>query len=984
MSAIEQVKAAIIYLDGHCDGAEKQDTVGFNGTDTTFGKSLARQIRDGKNLSPKQIEIAYKMLRKYSKTQLKAGGLTLPNDMDLRAELGGVIAATEKAVVKTVDIVSNQVEVRFDYNATILQAIKSITPKGRYQDNQKGKYWVFQHDQLKQIVDKLLPYGFVFSQSVLDFIQTEQESERIDKEEVDERLEWCIEYLESFVLGRDFKPFAHQWEAVEFFLSRRNKKCIIADAQGLGKALKNDTPVLTPTGWLEIGDIDVGDYVIGSNGLPTEVIGVYPQGEVDLYRITFSDGSTIDCCGEHQWYVEERSNGGHKHTWKTLNTLQMRERGIKVNGVCRYRIPMVKPVEFKERNVLIDPYAIGFILGDGSISQSQTVITTSDIEIIQYFSSIMTDSTWLKQINKYDWAIVGSFGKNYIAQAIAHLGLRGCKAETKFIPECYKFNTYAVRLAVFQGLMDSDGSFSKSSGALQYSSSSMELIEDVKFLVESFGGVARMSEKIPTYTYKGVKKQGKRHYTITISLPPNVEPFRLKRKLDCYVPKSKYQPTRLIKSIEYIGSDKATCISVKALDSLYVTKNCIVTHNTLSSLLAIKAMKAWLEANEGYDSIPVFVVCPVSLKLNWVKEASIVNMPIEVFSYQKMPPPASVPYLIIFDESHAFQNIKSARTEKMLNLCSNDNCMGLIHLTGTPMKNGRPSNLFPLLKACDHRLSVHRSDYEKRYCGAYLNGFGGWDNTGATNLQELRNNIRDVLIRRTKDQCLDLPKKLYTGVSCESNPEAEREYKEMLNNLIDDYEQRAEAGEVSKLSRPVVLLGYLRMCASIYKSYHTINMITELLEQGQSVVVFTEFKESANRIAEAFGVPPLTGDTKLEYRQSMVDDFQAGHTNLFVGTIKAGGVGITLTRASYLIMNDYPFTPGDYHQATDRIHRIGQTRVCNIYNVYGKDIDHVMARIVGQKTANIDKVLHKIKIKEDDFNKPEFYEKLVKQLLKVS
>jgi len=637
MSAVEQVKQAILFLDGSCDGAKSYDTIGFNATDSTFGKSLARQLLSGSTLSPKQLIVAHKMLKKYARTQLASGGKVLPTEDDLKKELGVSLAVAEKSNDRKVDIVKDAVEVRFNYNPEVLQAVKSIQPKGRYQDNSKGKYWVFRTDDLKQIVDKLLPYGFVFSQSVLDFIQVEQESERLDKEEIDQCLQWSTDYLKQLIDTWNWKPFAHQLEAVQFFLTRRNKKCIIADEQGLGK--------------------------------------------------------------------------------------------------------------------------------------------------------------------------------------------------------------------------------------------------------------------------------------------------------------------------------------------------------TLSSLMAVKSYKAWLEEHEGYDSIPVFVVCPVSLKLNWVKEAGMVNMAIEAFSYQKMTPPASTPYIVIFDESHAFQNIKSTRTEKMLDLASNDNCLGLIHLTGTPMKNGRPSNLFPLLKACNHRLSVSRSDYEKKYCGAYLNAFGGWDNTGATNLEELRKNITDVLIRRTKEQCLDLPKKLYTGVTCESNPEAEREYKDSLETLKEEYQERVEAGEVSSTAQAMVFLGYLRRLSSVYKSYHTINMVQDLLEQGQPVVVFTEFKESAHRIAEAFGVPPLTGETKMEDRQRMVDDFQSGETSVFVGTIKAGGVGITLTNASYLIMNDYPWTPGDYHQATDRIHRIGQTKVCNIYNVYGKDIDYLMASLIGKKTANIDKVLHKIKIKESDFEKPEFYQKLVKQLM---
>lgn len=993
MESVEQIRQAIVFLANRCDGAVTNDGVGYCGTDTNYGKSLARQILNDVKLSPKQLETALKMLRKYEKNQLNPAGLSLPPLRQLMTDLGISISLAAKTDIRTVELFDDRIEVRFDYNANIIQAVKTVQPKGRYNDNSRGKYWTFGLDSLVPLIEKLLPLGFQMSQDVLDYIETLRESERLDIEETDNRLQWVLDYLDEHLHNWDFKPFKHQLEGVEFAV--KNQRCLIADDMGLGKAQVHGTPVLTPSGWVQIEDLQVGDRVIGSNGHPTTVTGVYPQGIVSNYEIKFTDGSTTWCCGDHLWYVEERTDGGRLNNWKVLSTREMLKRGVEFGGVKRYRIPMVKPVEFDFQDVPIDPYAMGYILGNGSISQKGTMISTKDEEIIKYFSSLLPDNNYLKQASKYDWTITAPPRQNHIGRTITELGLRGCRAEAKFIPHSYKFNTFENRLALFQGLMDSDGSWSKSNkrnntGNLQFSSSSEQLANDVKFLVESFGGIARVSTKIPYYTYKGERKQGQKHYSLNISLPPEITPFRLERKLANYCPRTKYKPTRLIKSINYVGEYEAACISVNAIDRLYVTENFIVTHNTVTSLISVMALQAWFKFSQNIEA-PIFVIAPVSLKMNWLKEAGAVGVAIEVFSYGKVPVAPASEFIAICDEMHFCQNIKSQRTKKVLDLVLDDNCLSLIALTGTPMKNGRPSNIYPILKAICHPVAVNRNEFERRYCNGRPTAFTAWDTTGASNLEELNYKISDLVIRRTKEECLDLPPKIFTAIECETNSEAENEYREELVRIKQNYYARVEAGEISGNSKAVVFLGYLRRLASIYKSYQTIEMVQDLLDQGQSVVVFTEYVESAQRIADHFGVQALTGETaqvktidgeKVYPRQLMVDMFQSGETRVFVGTIKAGGVGITLTRSSYLIMNDRPWTPGDYQQATDRIHRIGQTGTCNIYDIYGKDIDYVMAAILDVKSANIDKVLKKNKIKIEDRNKADFYEKILEQLLK--
>lgn len=383
---------------------------------------------------------------------------------------------------------------------------------------------------------------------------------------------------------------------------------------------------------------------------------------------------------------------------------------------------------------------------------------------------------------------------------------------------------------------------------------------------------------------------------------------------------------------------------------------------TNSALMCGRAIR------EYYDrDIRVIVLCPVSLKRNWINEAGVVGVPVEVYSSQSPPLPLEFhDYIVIADECHQFQSIRSQRTKKYLELVEGDRCMGVIPMSGTPMKNGKPSNLLPILKSIRHPIVDNRKDFERRYCNAKPTAFCPWDVSGASNLEELNIKISDRMLRRTKEMCLDLPEKLYVNVWCEPHKESDDTYKIDYTIAKKEYHAKVKAGVISSDGEAIVMLGLFRRLASQYKVHQSILLAEEILESGGSVVIFTDFISSANRIADHFKVEALTGATPQEEkkdgvtiypRQKMVDDFQSGVTRVFVGTIKAGGVGITLTRADQLIMVDRPWTTGDYDQATDRIHRIGQKNTCTIHNIMAKPICEQMVKIHEIKRDNIETVL---------------------------
>jgi phosphate starvation-inducible PhoH-like protein len=371
-----------------------------------------------------------------------------------------------------------------------------------------------------------------------------------------------------------------------------------------GRANSVDSPVLTPDGFRPIGALAVGDLVIGSNGEPTPVLGVYPQGEKDMYRLTTQDGGSVLCSGDHLWSVTTRDDRRRGKPYRVLETREMIG-NLRANHYHRYELPMHSaPVCFPHQPVPIDPYALGLLLGDGSMAGTTTPsFTTTDVELAwelqrrlpgvqarprhrgQYLLSQLTSP----------WASTALM-ENPLTGAARQLGLSGTRSTTKFVPELYLYNSANVRLAVLQGLLDTDGGPVTQRGRtcrVQYTTVSPRLRDDVIFLIRSLGGVAytrvRSAAGRAPHLVEG-RPVHHRHdaYIIDIRLPEGIEPFRLIRKREKYNAEGGGgRPMRFIESIEPAGTAEAVCISVAAADSLYTTEDFLLTHNTLNDSFII-------------------------------------------------------------------------------------------------------------------------------------------------------------------------------------------------------------------------------------------------------------------------------------------------------------------------------------------------------------------------------------------------------------
>jgi phosphate starvation-inducible PhoH-like protein len=369
-----------------------------------------------------------------------------------------------------------------------------------------------------------------------------------------------------------------------------------------GRAQPHDAQVLTPDGFRAIGTLQVGDLVIGSDGNPTPVLGVYPQGRKEVYRVTTQDGASTLCCGEHLWQVTTRDDR-RRYRHRVLETRDMI--GQLRNGhTHRYEIPVMAPTELESQAVPLDPYALGLLLGERCLTGSTTpTFSTSDPELAAALEEALEcEGIELVAKGRYDHVLRhknehrgGVIVANPVTAILRDLELAGTRSSTKFVPPAYLNNSFAVRLAVLQGLLDTDGGPVTQKGRtcrVQYTTTSPRLRDDVLFLVRSLGGVAyvrtrQAAGRAPGHAHGLDVGYVHDAYVLDIRLAPGVQPFRLPRKRDKYQAATGGRPMRFIDSIEKAGEQDTLCIQVAAEDSLYVTDDFLVTHNTLNDAFII-------------------------------------------------------------------------------------------------------------------------------------------------------------------------------------------------------------------------------------------------------------------------------------------------------------------------------------------------------------------------------------------------------------
>lgn len=406
-------------------------------------------------------------------------------------------------------------------------------------------------------------------------------------------------------------------------------------------------------------------------------------------------------------------------------------------------------------------------------------------------------------------------------------------------------------------------------------------------------------------------------------------------------------------------------------------------HFVLAHQMGLGKTKSALIAAQAY-ALPIWVIAPAGTIINWQREAVAAGVQITLYSWAKLPePPPDLDYVLITDEAHYAQSGEgSQRGQGFLNLAAH--ARAVFMLTGTPMKNSLPINLWPLLAAAKHPLATDRSAYERLYCGAYYRSIGRkrtiYDTSGASNLDELHERIRDVILYKKKSECVDLPDKLRVPRLAEVSSAGEGAYRKTIERLQEAHlERMADKSEALKVGREELLgegieesdlgefepeyasalveLGIYRHAASLAKVESAVEIAQEAIEQGQGVLLFTAFRDTAERLATKLDADCLTGEVTGKRRQDMIDRFQAEESKVLVATIGAGGIGINLTAAQVVVMVDRAWTPGDTEQAEDRAHRLGQIHnVTSIWLHYGP-VDDKIDQLLDLKEERIETIL---------------------------
>lgn len=375
--------------------------------------------------------------------------------------------------------------------------------------------------------------------------------------------------------------YEYQVPAVE---TMKHTSCgILQSPCGSGKGLPLSAKIYTPYGYTRNGDLRIGDEVCNAYGGISKVTGIYDRGKQPCYRVSFSDNTQVICDASHIWTV--RNTKKYKAGWEEKSTSELfKEELVDDCGRKTYEIPISRPVCFESRRITIDPWLLGALLGDGSLSESMIGFSNSEADIIEKFNDKTNMS--LRHTGKYDYDIVDGGSLKY---RLMDYGLYGAHSHEKFIPKDYIYNTVEVRTEILRGLIDTDGSVKGSE--ITITSTSEQLMKDCLEIVQSLGGTGKIAGRHTRYTYKGEAKEGKPSYRLSIKLY-DILPFSSKKHFAKYRPRTKYKSAyRRIESITMVAPQVTRCITVDSKDHLYITDGFVVTHNTQMGIALAAALE---------------------------------------------------------------------------------------------------------------------------------------------------------------------------------------------------------------------------------------------------------------------------------------------------------------------------------------------------------------------------------------------------------
>lgn len=381
--------------------------------------------------------------------------------------------------------------------------------------------------------------------------------------------------------------------------------------------------VHTPSGWVTMGSLEVGDVVSTPDGLGAQVSQVQPLGIRKLYRFTLDDGRKVETTCDHLWKVlrgkqrKTMSKGRKSLQWNLSREFEILRTSeiiaAMADGTQRFTIPVpTVPVEKPAKAVPLDPYFLGLMLGDGCIV-SKLSFAKPETQLTDWIASYVLKKFGVSfkrdgGPKSYTFRFVDAVGcilggARRIKDAFDSLGLLGKYSWNKFIPEIYKNGSAAQRLAVLQGLLDTDGS-ACDHGGVTIRLASEQLVKDIQEIVWSLGGAARYTRREAYHTNNGYRTNCRDSYLLNISLPNPQDAFQLKRKKEKLSTEHRRTDTlgpKIVKC-EEAGEAECRCIVLDNTEHLYIMDNYVVTHNSEMIIVDHLAM--------SYSGLSVFYVIP--------------------------------------------------------------------------------------------------------------------------------------------------------------------------------------------------------------------------------------------------------------------------------------------------------------------------------------------------------------------------------------
>jgi hypothetical protein len=742
---------------------------------------------------------------------------------------------------------------------------------------------------------------------------------------------------------------------------------LLAGEMGSGKFLSITDKVYTPTGPVDIGSLQPGDKVLGSDGKAHAVTGVYPQGVEPLYRVTFTDGYSLRVGAEHLWQVHspvQKFRGKTEDVYthgKVKSTKELLEDPLQQpNGNNRWYIPCIRePLDFSTPIPPLPGYVLGALLGDGSLSNNTPILTDNDGAVVQLVLQDLAGTpyggTTTKRNNQIGYRLTDNTQRaNPLISELKRLGVWGQHAWKKHIPNEYKYAPTPIRLATLQGLLDTDGGVvsTRSVYSIEFCSTSEQLVDDVAWLTQSLGGIARKAgPRRTTYTHKGEKKVGRPSWCLSLAFPATVTPFRNPRKAELYQPRTKYRPARGIVSIEPDGEEEAVCIAIDSPDQLYVAEHAILTHNTTIALAVANELKLW----------PMLVVCPLAAMSTWDRQLTEMNrshyMATErsSLSWQTIAAGTHDAVIISYDRLHAFleviesrgfaaiiadeiQRVRTPGSRRSRALRTLAQATPIrIGLSGTPLQNRIEDLLAPasFLAPGEFKPRASAKDLSDLYPGDPIEAIA--DHVGAL-----------MVRRRMEDTGVKLP-----------NKSTRRLYVDLSHNqrrALEDMEAAAVAAkEDGELDRMHAFARLQRMrqiisCPSVLnvdgispKVQAALDLVEEFSALGRKCVVFcanrrTWSELSAGLDALGLGHVGIWGSTPIAERIISERRFHEDDSvRAFIGTIQSCAESLTLSPTGTVVIHcDYVYNPSDLSQAEARVYRMNQTNPVDVIYLHAR------------------------------------------------